>query len=154
MHKFEETHNTHQNNAESSSWLILTFSVFTESSFTFVNCMIPLNSTWVPSLGDKTHAADLLDFYSERSSTHPVPFPGPAQHQSSTLSLQAAGTWPSAPSSLPGPPQPQPLPHLGIMDLQPLFKMAKGREMYSVCSESLYRCVHVRQRPLFPSPLL
>lgn len=53
MCKFEETDNMHQNNAESSSRLILTFLVLTKSSFRFVNGMIPLNSTWVPSLGDK-----------------------------------------------------------------------------------------------------
>lgn len=53
MCKFEETGNKYQNNAEGSSRLILTFLVLTESSFRFVNCMITLNSTWVPSLGDK-----------------------------------------------------------------------------------------------------
>lgn len=81
-------------------------------------------------------------------------FPRPTQHQSPTPSPQPAGTR-KTPSSLPGPPVPPPWAHHSTTDLQPLFKMAKEREMDPVCSELLYHwCVQVMHRPLFHPSLL
>lgn len=136
MYKFEETHNTHQNNAEHSSWLILTFSVFTESSFIFVNCMIPLNSTWVPSLGDKTCHCQFVGLHSEQSRIHPAPLPWPTQHQSPTLSLQAVST---SECSFQPPWAPLATATGSTQHHRPAVpsQMAKGTELDPVCSELL-----------------
>lgn len=146
MYKFEETHNIHQNNAEHSSWLILTSSVFTKSSFLFVNCMIPLNSTWVPSLGDKTCHCQFVGLYSEPSRIHPVPFPWPTQHQFPTLSLQAVSTLLRTPSKLPGP-----LAQHSITDLQSLLRWQKARSWTLFALNCSIVHMQVRQRLLFPS---
>ena len=88
---------------------------------------------------------------SEQSSIHPVPFPRSTQHQ--FPHPQAPGTLLSAPFHLPGPPQPQPLPHHSVTGLLPLFKMAKGRVMDPTCSELLYLllvCASEADPPLPP----
>lgn len=70
--------------------------------FYIVNCMIPVNSTWVPSLGDKTHHCQFagLIFRAEQYPSGSFPQAHPAPVPQSLATGQQAHHWALLPTPL------------------------------------------------------